>query len=91
MRVEARYCGTVTGVGFRYTAYTVARAFDITGWVKNMPDSSVMLVAQGEPLAVWSYLQALEGRMSGLIARKEYNESSQEEPITSFEIRYGDE
>jgi acylphosphatase len=40
--------GRVQGVAFR--AYTVreARALGLTGWVRNRPDGSVELVAEGE-------------------------------------------
>ncbi len=41
------YSGRVQGVGFRYTAKTVAAGFEITGTVKNLPDGRVELVAEG--------------------------------------------
>jgi len=39
------YEGRVQGVGFRYTAKNLARGFDVTGWVKNLPDGRVHLEA----------------------------------------------
>ena len=44
--------GRVQGVGFRYTARDMARESGITGWVKNCPDGSVRLLAEGEAAAV---------------------------------------
>ena len=47
-RVRILYSGHVQGVGFRYTAKTVAAGFEITGVVRNLPDGRVELVAEGD-------------------------------------------
>ena len=36
------------GVGFRYFCYRIASQLKITGWVKNNPDSSVSVYAEGD-------------------------------------------
>ena len=41
------YSGHVQGVGFRYTAKTVATGFEISGIVRNLPDGRVELIAEG--------------------------------------------
>ena len=41
------YSGHVQGVGFRYTAKTVAAGFEISGTVRNLPDGRVELTAEG--------------------------------------------
>ena len=46
-RVEAFYSGQVQGVGFRFTAQRLAEALEVKGWVKNLPDGTVQLVAEG--------------------------------------------
>ena len=48
-RRELRYEGRVQGVGFRFTAQSVARRYEVTGFVRNMPDGSVQLIAEGAP------------------------------------------
>jgi acylphosphatase len=50
--------GFVQGVGFRWSAAREAWKRDITGYVKNMPDGSVYLEAEGtreqlEGFAAW--------------------------------------
>ena len=46
-RWRIRFFGTVQHVGFRYTALYLARSLYLTGWVRNLPDGSVLLEAQG--------------------------------------------
>ena len=46
-RVSARITGRVQGVGFRNFTQTKARRLGVTGWVRNEPDGSVRLEAEG--------------------------------------------
>ncbi|MEO1130842.1 MAG: acylphosphatase [Planctomycetota bacterium] len=62
-RVQVTYTGRVQGVGFRATTRAIARGFPITGWVRNEPDGSVTLVAQGEQHDVAATLDAITQRM----------------------------
>ncbi len=39
--------GRVQGVGFRAFVYAIAQNYPIRGWVRNAPDGSVEVVAQG--------------------------------------------
>ncbi len=44
--------GDVQGVGFRYTAKNAARAYGLTGWVRNNYDGSVEMELQGDALSI---------------------------------------
>ncbi|MDF0534271.1 acylphosphatase [Shewanella yunxiaonensis] len=46
-RVMITIRGKVQGVGFRYSALQKANALGVTGYVSNMDDGSVQILAQG--------------------------------------------
>jgi acylphosphatase len=41
--------GIVQGVGFRYHVHRFARDLGVAGYVRNRPDGSVEVVAEGDP------------------------------------------
>lgn len=41
------FIGRVQGVGFRFTAHRMANRHQLTGFVRNLPDGSVEMHAQG--------------------------------------------
>lgn len=58
-RLHVFFSGSVQGVGFRYTAVRMAERFPVTGFVKNLPDEKVELVAEGEESLVAEFLEAI--------------------------------
>ena len=44
------FSGQVQGVGFRYTAHRTAGRYNVTGFVRNLPDGDVEMLAQGAEL-----------------------------------------
>ena len=52
--------GRVQGVGFRYWTVQAAREFGITGWVRNCPDYSVEIFAEGEGTALYDFFTAVQ-------------------------------
>ena len=51
-RVHLRIAGRVQGVGFRYATMLEAEARNLRGWVRNLPDGRVEVVAEGTTPAV---------------------------------------
>jgi acylphosphatase len=63
------YTGRVQGVGFRYTAQRLAAGFPITGYVRNLSNGNVELVAEGESDQVQAFLDTVARRMGHYIHR----------------------
>jgi acylphosphatase len=61
------YSGQVQGVGFRYTARGLAAGYPVAGYVRNLANGEVELVAEGEPDAIEGFLDAVAQRMGGYI------------------------
>ncbi len=53
------FSGRVQGVGFRITAKQTAEQFEITGWVRNLSDGRVELLAEGSQSEVEAFLARL--------------------------------
>lgn len=60
-RIRYSFTGRVQGVGFRATAQHLAAMLGVTGWVRNEPDGSVTMEAQGERDQLESLIVRLEG------------------------------
>jgi acylphosphatase len=56
------YAGSVQGVGFRYTVRGIARGFPVAGYVRNLPDGRVEVVAEGEEGEVVAFVAAVARR-----------------------------
>lgn len=41
------FSGYVQGVGFRFTAESIAKRYELTGFVRNAPDGRVEMLVQG--------------------------------------------
>ena len=58
----------VQGVGYRYFCYQQAHRLGLKGWVKNLPDGSVEILAEGDRSAIEALLDMLKtGPPSGTV------------------------
>ena len=66
---QVLYSGRVQGVGFRFTTRQIASGYDITGWVKNLPDGRVELQAMAaDPAELDAFLsEILDSNLGSLI------------------------
>jgi acylphosphatase len=63
------YSGKVQGVGFRYTTRQTAMGYEVTGFVRNLPDGRVELVAEGLKEELEAFQAAIrESGLGGLIS-----------------------
>jgi len=67
-RREIHFSGRVQGVGFRYTARTLADSYDVTGYVRNLSGGRVQLVIEGEARELDRFLKAVQQEMQGNIS-----------------------
>jgi len=68
---QIRFFGSVQGVGFRYTARQAAEGFAVAGWVRNLPDGSVELVAEGESTELDAFLEEIRLHLGGYIRQEQ--------------------
>lgn len=64
IRKTIHFTGDVQGVGFRYTATRIARRFDVAGYVQNLPDGRVEVVAEGDMDEVERFIGAIHDRLN---------------------------
>jgi acylphosphatase len=83
---QAVYSGRVQGVGFRFTAQRLAHELGLTGWVKNLGNGDVELVAEGDALTCQELAARLEACFQVTGIRRSDGPASG--LFSSFEIRY---
>ncbi len=87
-RREVRYQGRVQGVGFRYTTRGVGQQFVVSGYVKNLPDGCVELVAEGTPSELDAFLAAVAEAMRGNIHSAQEERFPASGGFNDFHVRY---
>ena len=83
------FSGQVQGVGFRYTANRTAARYNLTGFVRNLPDGKVEVNAEGERERLEKlagYLQA--GPPAARVARVKLKWGEPSGQFTDFRVRY---
>ncbi len=87
-RIQARVEGGVQGVGFRYHTLRHAQDLGLSGWVRNLPDGSVELEAQGPEKAIHKFLEFLErGPSAARVSRVTAHPRPVEAEESGFQIR----
>ncbi len=82
----AFFTGRVQGVGFRYATLQVAKEFEISGYVCNLPDGRVKLEAEGTEQEVALFISSVEERMHGFIRKVERTTDRREPQFQGFSI-----
>ena len=82
------YSGRVQGVGFRATCRWLAGGFDVAGYVRNLADGRVELLAEGDPAEIDGLLQAVQNEMGGFIREMTSDrEQPDDPPLVGFSVR----
>ena len=83
------YEGRVQGVGFRYSVRQIATGFDVSGWVRNLTDGRVEMMAGGDSAEVTDFLQAVRDSDLASFIRNETIEEVAPPPVMrGFEITH---
>ena len=81
--------GIVQGVGFRYYTYRLAKRYGVKGYVMNMPDGSVQIVAEcGDEAKLNEFLMETARGPSTAVVEGVEKEEIPPSGFRSFEIRY---
>jgi len=81
------YSGQVQGVGFRYTAKTVAAGFEVVGTVRNLPDGRVELMAESDRGELEAFRDAIRGAgLAGFVRDERVTWSEAKNEFHGFEI-----
>lgn len=85
---EAYFRGMVQGVGFRYTTRRIAARYEVTGYVQNLPDGRVLLVAEGSSAELDRLINAVRAEMESYIDDIEINSRPATGQYQGFDVRY---
>src|SRR5438067_5615773 len=87
--LQVFYEGRVQGVGFRFTVRHIAKGFDVTGWVRNLPDGRVELQATGEENEVRAFVDRIaDSELHSLIRTQTENKLTEAVASRGFEIHH---
>ena len=80
--------GQVQGVGFRYTSLRIAAGYEVTGFVRNLPDGTVEMSAQGTRTEIDNCIRDIQECLGGHIRDCAIQEIPCNPRVTDFRIRY---
>ncbi len=88
-RIHAIVHGRVQGVWFRDHTLKEARRLGLVGWVRNLIDGTVEVVAQGEPQQVDALLSWLhEGSPLAEVEQVDWQEEPARDDLSLFTVLY---
>ncbi|OCG33572.1 hypothetical protein A9G29_04075 [Gilliamella sp. Fer2-1] len=89
-KVQINVSGRVQGVGFRFFTYQQATKQGLVGYVQNLDNGDVKIIAQGDNLQIAKLIQWIEsgGPASASISLVNIVELKPQNDLTSFNVRY---
>jgi acylphosphatase len=80
--------GRVQGVGFRYTTRNIVLRYDVSGYVRNLPDGRVQLLMEGCDSEMQQVVDELHRKMSCFIRKIDSDTSPATGEFEQFSIRH---
>ena len=87
LRLRQVYEGRVQGVGFRFRVSTIAGRLPVTGYVRNLPDGCVELIAEGIRADIEELLVQIRSGMGSKITGERQESQAATGEFTGFSIR----
>lgn len=88
--VLVRVRGRVQRIGYRRYVLDVAQELGLTGYVKNIPDGSVEIKAQGDGAKISQFLEKIKAPPIGAVREVEVEEAAPEQGMGGFRMVCGD-
>ncbi|MHC4424417.1 MAG: acylphosphatase [Planctomycetota bacterium] len=82
------FAGRVQGVGFRFTAYNIANRYALTGWVRNLLDGTVEMLAQGTSDDIDYCLRDIKDTFGGHIRETKIEQLPPDTQYEDFKITF---
>ncbi|MHC4545691.1 MAG: acylphosphatase [Planctomycetota bacterium] len=82
------FVGRVQGVGFRFTAFHSANICKLTGFVRNCPDGTVEMLAQGPADKITACIQEIEESFPGYVRETKIEEIPIDPQHMDFKITF---
>ena len=82
------FCGRVQGVGFRFTAQRVACRYGIRGYVRNLPDGNVEMLAQQSAENVAAVLRDISETFKANLSDTKIQNVPPNDKYENFSITY---
>ena len=82
------FIGRVQGVGFRFTAFNIANRHELTGYVRNMHDNTVEMLAQGPADLIDSCVEDIKDSFSSYIREIKSTETPYDPKYKDFKITF---
>ena len=87
-RYVVYYSGRVQGVGFRYTVCRLAGGFAVKGFVRNLSDGRVQVIAEGDSDQLGLFLASIEAEMDGYVRSKDLDQQEPSGEFVDFGLRW---
>ena len=90
LKIQAHiiFKGRIQGVGFRFTMQRIALNLGITGWVKNLANGDVEVIAEADREIVDNFLNKIRDYFKRYIIDEEINTTETAGEFSDFEIRF---
>ena len=82
------FVGRVQGVGFRFIAHRIANRHYLTGFVQNLPNGSVEMLAQGRLEDINDCIRDIKEEFTGYIRETNIEEIPPDPRHTDFKITF---